>query len=89
MQYGGYFAGIGQGIFAKHGIDAVFNSGGPNFDLDCQRGQRRSVLGDRPIGSLLIARDKGIPIKVIGTVFAKSVLRHQPGHRSRSARSRT
>jgi NitT/TauT family transport system substrate-binding protein len=72
MQYGGYFAGIGQGIFQKHGIDAVFNSGGPNIDPIASVASGQSVLGDRPIGSLLIARDKGIPIKVIGTVFAKS-----------------
>jgi ABC-type nitrate/sulfonate/bicarbonate transport system substrate-binding protein len=32
----------------------------------------QSQLGDRPIGSLVVAREKGIPIKVIGTVFQKS-----------------
>jgi ABC-type nitrate/sulfonate/bicarbonate transport system substrate-binding protein len=72
MQYGGYFAGIDQGIFMKHGVDAVFNSGGPNIDPIASVASGQSVFGDRPIGSLLIARDKGIPIKVIGTVFAKS-----------------
>jgi ABC-type nitrate/sulfonate/bicarbonate transport system substrate-binding protein len=32
----------------------------------------QSQLGDRPIGSLVVARDKGIPIKVIANVFQKS-----------------
>jgi ABC-type nitrate/sulfonate/bicarbonate transport system substrate-binding protein len=32
----------------------------------------RSGLGDRPIGPLIVAREKGVPIKVIGTVFQKS-----------------
>lgn len=72
MQYGGYFAGIDQGIFKKHGIDPTFNSGGPNIDAVASVASRQSVLGDRPVGSLLIARDKGIPIKVIANVFAKS-----------------
>lgn len=72
MQYGGYFAGVDQGIFKKYGIDPVFNSGGPNIDPIASVASGQSVLGDRPIGTLLIARDKGIPIKVIGNVFAKS-----------------
>jgi ABC-type nitrate/sulfonate/bicarbonate transport system substrate-binding protein len=72
MQYGGYFAGVDQGIFKKYGIEPVFNSGGPNIDPIASVASGQSVMGDRPIGSLLIARDKGIPIKVIGTVFAKS-----------------
>lgn len=72
MQYGGYFAGIDQGIFKKNGIEASFNSGGPNIDPVAGVASGQSMMGDRPIGSLLIAREKGIPIKVIGTVFAKS-----------------
>ncbi len=32
----------------------------------------QSGLGDRPIGPLIVAREKGIPIKVIATVFQKS-----------------
>ena len=47
-------------------------SGGPNIDPIGNVASGQSQLGDRPIGSLLIAREKGIPIKVIGTVFQKS-----------------
>lgn len=72
MQYGGYFAGIDQGIYKKYGLEATFNSGGPNIDPVAGVASGQSMFGDRPIGSLLIARDKGIPIKVIGNVFAKS-----------------
>jgi NitT/TauT family transport system substrate-binding protein len=72
IQYGGYFAGLEQGSFRKFGIDPTFVSGGPNIDPVANVASGQSQLGDRPIGSLVIAREKGIPIKVIGTVFQKS-----------------
>ncbi|HWK96391.1 MAG TPA: ABC transporter substrate-binding protein [Pseudolabrys sp.] len=72
IQYGGYFAGIENGIFKKHGIDPTFVSGGPNIDPVGNVASGSSQLGDRPIGPLLVAKEKGIPIKVIGTVFQKS-----------------
>jgi ABC-type nitrate/sulfonate/bicarbonate transport system substrate-binding protein len=72
IQYGGYFAGIDQGIYKKHGIDPTFVSGGPNVDPVANVASGRSPMGDRPIGPLIVAREKGIPIKVIGTVFQKS-----------------
>ena len=71
-QYGGYFSGVEHGIFQKHGISATFNSGGPNIDPVANVASGQSKMGDRPIGPILVARDKGIPIKVIGTVFQKS-----------------
>jgi ABC-type nitrate/sulfonate/bicarbonate transport system substrate-binding protein len=72
IQYGGYFAGLEQGSFRKFSIDPTFVSGGPNIDPVANVASGQSQLGDRPIGSLVIAREKGIPIKVIGTVFQKS-----------------
>jgi ABC-type nitrate/sulfonate/bicarbonate transport system substrate-binding protein len=72
IQYGGYFAGIDRGIFKKYGVDPTFVSGGPNVDPIANVASGQSVLGDRPIGPLIIAREKGIPIKVIGTVFQTS-----------------
>ncbi len=72
IQYGGYFAGIENGFYKKHGIDPTFNSGGPNVDPVANVASGQSALGDRPIGSLLVARDKGIPIKIIATVFQTS-----------------
>lgn len=72
IQYGGYFAGIENGDFAKVGIAPVFNSGGPNIDPVANVASGQSVLGDRPIGPLIVAREKGLPIKVIATVFQKS-----------------
>jgi ABC-type nitrate/sulfonate/bicarbonate transport system substrate-binding protein len=72
IQYGGYFAGIENKDFAKYGVDPTFVSGGPNIDPIANVAAGQSQLGDRPIGSLLVAMEKGIPIKVIGTVFQKS-----------------
>ena len=74
IQYGGYFAGIETGTYAKLGIAPTFNSGGPNVDAVANVAAGQSQLGDRPIGPLILARDKGIPIKVIATVFQRSPL---------------
>jgi ABC-type nitrate/sulfonate/bicarbonate transport system substrate-binding protein len=72
IQYGGFFAGIEQGSFKKFGIDPTFISGGPNIDPVANVASGQSQLGDRPIGPLIVAKEKGIPIKVVGTVFQKS-----------------
>ena len=71
-QYGGYFSGIEHGIFKQNDVLPTFNSGGPNIDPVANVASGQYNLGDRPVGSILIARDKGIPVKIIGTVFAKS-----------------
>jgi ABC-type nitrate/sulfonate/bicarbonate transport system substrate-binding protein len=72
IQYGGYFVGIEHGVYKKYGVDPTFVSGGPNIDPVANVASGQSGLGDRPIGPILLAREKGIPIKVIGTVFQKS-----------------
>jgi ABC-type nitrate/sulfonate/bicarbonate transport system substrate-binding protein len=72
IQYGGFFAGVELGSFTKFGVDPTFVSGGPNIDPVANVASGQSQLGDRPIGSLVVAKEKGIPIKVIGTVFQKS-----------------
>ncbi|MGA2945344.1 MAG: ABC transporter substrate-binding protein, partial [Xanthobacteraceae bacterium] len=71
-QYSGYFSGIDQGYFTAVGLDMTFNSGGPNIDPVANVAAGRSALGDRPVGSLALAREKGIPVKVIGTVFQRN-----------------
>ena len=72
IQYGGYFGGVEIGSFKEAGVDPTFVSGGPNLDPIANVAAGRSQLGDRPCGALLIARDHGIPIKIIGVAFEKS-----------------
>lgn len=72
IQYGGYFAGIDQGFYKKHGVEPTFNSGGPNVDPIANVASGQSGIGDRPIGPIIVAKEKGIPVKVIATVFQKS-----------------
>ena len=71
-QYTGYFSAIENGYYSAVGIAATINSGGPNVDPIANVAAGRADLGDRPIGSLVLAREKGIPIKVIGTVFQRN-----------------
>jgi NitT/TauT family transport system substrate-binding protein len=72
MQYGGWFAGVEKGFFKEAGFDTTFNTGGPNVDPVANVAAGRSQIGDRPSGPLVVAREKGIPVKVIGTVFQKN-----------------
>jgi ABC-type nitrate/sulfonate/bicarbonate transport system substrate-binding protein len=72
IQYGGFFAGVENGSFKKFGVEPTFVSGGPNIDPVANVASGQSQLGDRPIGPIIVAREKGIPIKVIGTIFQKS-----------------
>ncbi|AMN41122.1 ABC transporter substrate-binding protein [Rhodoplanes sp. Z2-YC6860] len=72
IQYGGYFAGIENGSFKKYGVEPTFVSGGPNMDPVANVASGQSQIGDRPIGSIIVAKEKGIPVKVIGNVFQKS-----------------
>jgi len=72
IQYGGFFAGVENGTFKKFGIEPTFVSGGPNIDPVANVASGQSQLGDRPIGPIIVAREKGIPIKVIGTIYQKS-----------------
>ncbi|WP_162409659.1 ABC transporter substrate-binding protein [Acuticoccus sediminis] len=72
IQYGGYFAALENGYFADEGLEVTFVSGGPNIDPLANVAAGQSQIGDRPIGPILVAREKGIPIKVIGTVYQKS-----------------
>ena len=72
IQYGGYFAAVENGYFKEAGVEPTFASGGPTMDPIGNVAAGRSLMGDRPSGALLLARDKGIPIKVIGQTFQKS-----------------
>ena len=72
IQYGGYFAGLEHGSFSRNNIQVAFNSGGPNVDPLANVATGRAQLGDRPIGPIIVARERGIPIKVIATVFQRS-----------------
>ena len=72
IQYGGLFAGLDIGSFKAAGVEPTFVSGGPTMDPIANVAAGRSGLGDRPSGSLLLARDHGIPIRIIGMMFQKS-----------------
>lgn len=72
IQYGGYMAALDNGFFESAGLDVSFVSGGPNIDSLANVAAGQSQMGDRPIGPILVAREKGIPVKIVGTVYQKS-----------------
>lgn len=71
-QYSGFFPGVEKGYYKNAGLDMTFNAGGPNIDSIANVAAGRAALGDRPVGSLVLAREKGIPITIIGTVFQRN-----------------
>ena len=72
IQYGGYFAGIEHGTFKAAGLDVTLTPGGPNIDTIANVTSGRAQMGDRPAGPVIVAREKGFPIKIIGVLFQKS-----------------
>src|SRR5712692_3362900 len=73
IQYGGFFAGVENGAFKKFGVEPTFVSGGPNMDPVANVASGQSQLGDRPIGPIIVAKEKGIPIKTIQELKGKSI----------------
>jgi ABC-type nitrate/sulfonate/bicarbonate transport system substrate-binding protein len=71
-QYAGYFAGIERGFYREEGIEPNFVSGGPGIDAIANVAAGQSAIGDRPSGTLIVARDRGLPIKVIGAAYQRS-----------------
>jgi NitT/TauT family transport system substrate-binding protein len=71
-QYVGFFAGLEKGYYSDVGLDVKFNPGGPNIDSIANVAAGRAEVGDRPVGSIVLARERGIPIKVIATVFQRN-----------------
>jgi ABC-type nitrate/sulfonate/bicarbonate transport system substrate-binding protein len=72
MQYGGQFAALDQGFYKREGIEPNFMSGGANIDAVANVAAGRAQMGDRPIGPIVLGREKGMPLKVIATVFQTS-----------------
>lgn len=71
-QYAGFFAGVENHYYRDVGIDVTFNAGGPNIDTIANVAAGRDELGDRPVGSIIVARERGIPIKAIAAVYQRN-----------------
>ncbi len=72
INYGGFFAAIENGYYKAEGIQAELVAGGPGIDTVANVAAGKSAMGDRPSGALIIALDRGIPIKIIGSIYQKS-----------------
>ena len=89
IQYGGYFAGIENGNYKKFGIEAAFNSGGPNIDPVANVASGQSVARRPADRSAHRGARKGHPDQGHRDVFQKSPycvmsLREADPRRSRS-----
>jgi ABC-type nitrate/sulfonate/bicarbonate transport system substrate-binding protein len=72
IQYGGLFAAQELGYFREVGIEPEWQPGGPNIDAVATVAAGRALIGDRPSDQLIIARGRGIPVKMIGAMFNRS-----------------
>jgi ABC-type nitrate/sulfonate/bicarbonate transport system substrate-binding protein len=72
VQFGGHFAAIENGYFAKEGIEADFKTGGPNIDPISLVASGQVKLGDAGSNDIIIARAQGTPIKAFACIFQKT-----------------
>lgn len=72
VQYSGLYLAKVNGMFASRSIDVDFVPGGPNVDGTLNVVTGRAQLGDRPTDILITARGKGMPIKVIASMYQRS-----------------
>lgn len=72
IQYGGLFAAQELGYFREVGIEPEWQPGGPNIDAVATVAAGRALIGDRPSDQLVIARGRGIPVKIIAAMFNRS-----------------
>jgi ABC-type nitrate/sulfonate/bicarbonate transport system substrate-binding protein len=72
VQYGGFFAAQEFGYFREVGIETDFMAGGPNIDAISTVATGNALIGDRPSDQLIIARGRGVPLKIIGATYQRS-----------------
>lgn len=70
----GWFAGVEQGIFEKHGIDLTITPGGPDNSSVKLVAAGSDMFGVAGADEVLLARAKGVPIVAIGVLFKESPL---------------
>lgn len=72
VQFGGHFMALDKGYFKAEGIDAEFVSGGPGIDAVADVAAGKVMLGDADASGLILARDKGIPVRAFAAIFQRS-----------------
>ncbi len=72
VQFGGHFMALDKGYFAEEGIEADFISGGPGIDGVADVAAGKVMLGDADASGLILAREKGIPVKAFAAIFQRS-----------------
>ncbi len=72
VQFGGHFMALDKGYFKEEGIDAEFISGGPGIDAVADVAAGKVMLGDADASGLILARDKGIPVRAFAAIFQRS-----------------
>ena len=72
VQFGGHFMALDQDHFTAEGIKAEFISGGPGIDAVADVAAGKVLIGDADASALVLAREKGIPVKGFAAIFQRS-----------------
>ena len=72
VQFGGHFMALDKGYFKDEGIDANFVSGGPGIDPVADVAAGKILMGDADSSGLVLAREKGIPVRAFAAIFQRS-----------------
>jgi NitT/TauT family transport system substrate-binding protein len=71
-EHGGNYAALKKGFYKDEGIDVTVEPGGPKISSTQIVASGKAQFGYSQAEDILIARDKGIPLVVIGAIFQKS-----------------
>ena len=71
-EHGGNYAAVKQGFYEEAGMDLTIEPGGPQISSTQIVASGKAQFGFTQAEDILIARDKGIPLVVIGAIFQKS-----------------
>ncbi|ALC81777.1 MULTISPECIES: ABC transporter substrate-binding protein [Bacillus] len=71
-EHGGNYAALKKDFYKDEGIDVTVEPGGPKISSTQIVASGKAQFGYSQAEDILIARDKGIPLVVIGAIFQKS-----------------
>jgi NitT/TauT family transport system substrate-binding protein len=69
-----FYPAVAKGFFAKHGLDVTINAGKGSADVAQKIASKAAEFGFVDAGVSIIARGKGMPIKLVNMVHYKNMM---------------
>ena len=69
-----FYPAIENGYFARRGLDVTFNAGKGSSDVAQKVASKGAEFGFVDAGSVILARGRGMPVKLVGMVHYKNMM---------------